>query len=106
MVGRFYFRLTTSGNLTGEFSNNTVHANFTESADRQGGDLKCFTGQFIATWQEDGMAVFAELTIEPRKGAVNIFTLKWIVDNNPKFYGEGFLAEGLLIGNYQDKKPD
>lgn len=100
IIGRFYLRLTTSGNLIGEFSNNTSKTNSTESADRQGVDPKCFVGQFYSTWREESVPDSAELTIEPKKGTVNIFTLKWMVGDNPKFFGEGFLAEGLLIGDY------
>ncbi|HCZ36318.1 MAG TPA: hypothetical protein DHV26_10385 [Cytophagales bacterium] len=102
-VGSFYFRLTTSGNLLGEFSNNGSTENSTESAERKIPAGNSFVGEFYASWQEDGKAFYADLEITPKTQTANMFTLTWMRDNKQVFWGQGFLAEGLLIGNYQDQ---
>jgi len=107
ITGRFYFRITNSGNLIGEFSNNGLTVNSTESADRKAShesNSNSFEGQFHSSWQEDGEAFYADLTIAPKTGTTNILTLIWSRGKKTIFWGEGFLAEGLLIGNYQDKQ--
>jgi hypothetical protein len=55
LIGRFYFKLTDSKNLIGEFSNNTSKRNYTESADldhRKPDDAK-FIGEYFSTWHEE-----------------------------------------------------
>jgi hypothetical protein len=100
ITGRFYFKKTQSGNLLGEFSNNATSKNYTESADLCRDDrLEIFEGTYFTTWQENGSAEFAELVIS----RVNlIFSLKWTVANAGHFSGEGFLVDGMLVGNYRD----
>jgi hypothetical protein len=117
-VGRFYFKLTDSKNLIGEFSNDhkTCKRNYTEGAVRnlrnpeeigKPEDDK-FVGEYFSTWYEevDGASVLAELKIERKPATDNIFILAWrLVLNNtaaskPSFQGEGMLCDGTLIGNY------
>ena len=102
--GRFYFLLTTSGNLFGEFSNNFELINTTESADRVLGARNSFIGTYISTWQESGNPFIADLIVAPLPEGTNVFTLEWIVrnGNNIHFWGEAFLAGDMLIGNYAD----
>lgn len=101
MIGRFYFRLTTSGNLLGEFSNNLSNGNSTESADRVSGNLNDFQGTYLSSWQENGTVLFADLTISI-KHAPNIFSLVWARNNKDIFWGEGFIIGDLLVGDYRD----
>jgi hypothetical protein len=113
LIGRFYFKLTDSKNLIGEFSNNykTCKKNYTESAVlkfRNPADGK-FIGDYFSTWYEEKEhnCVLAELKIEQKYE--NIFSLTWrlVQDNgqtaaDPSFWGEGILCDGILIGDYRD----
>lgn len=112
LIGRFYFKLTDSGNLIGEFSNNQCEErNYTESAIRIDRETHAepFVGKYRSTWCEaNGMEGFlAELTI--RKTSNDVFLLEWrYVENRevhtePHFFGQGMLCDGMLIGNYWDK---
>jgi hypothetical protein len=110
--GRFFFKLTDSKNLIGEFSNNLCKRNFTESADlheRKQEDAE-FIGDYFTTWHEEKghQCVLAKLKIEQKLKSENIFRLSWWRVNNgvaepkPFFQGEGILCDGILIGDYQD----
>ncbi|HTX21145.1 MAG TPA: hypothetical protein VMD27_04665 [Candidatus Aquilonibacter sp.] len=116
-IGRFYFKLTDSGNLIGEFSNNNCDRNYTESAvpnssepdDSKPQSPSCckFVGNYFSTWYEtvDHDSVLAELEIK-QTGRKNIFSLKWWLIQNKKkeaktsFEGEGMIFDEILIGNY------
>lgn len=98
--GRFYFKRTVSGNLIGEFSNDTSLGNSTESADRVGIDHGNFIGYYTTTWQENNTPILSQLKISLKGGAVNLFTLEWVVNGKIKFKGEGLVVDDLLIGNY------
>ena len=109
LIGRFFFKLTDSKNLIGEFSNNFSKRNFTESADRtipNAADGK-FDGEYYSTWHDDEkehISVLAKLNIT-RKNE-NIFSLKWeIVNETGKFWGEGMVCDGILIGDYRNFDP-
>jgi hypothetical protein len=114
-IGRFYFKLTDSKNLIGEFSNPTDTRIYAESADRIIPDVAHgnFVGEYYHTWcqyndpgkQLDGVeGVVAKLTIKEK--TQNIFTLKWDIQNdlpNDKhLWGEGMLCDGMLIGDYRN----
>lgn len=103
IIGRFYFRLTSSGNLVGEFSNNLSVRNSTESADRTQGNITSFLGKYQSTWHEGGQSELLTLSIITKPNAQNIFSLTWSDANGPNFWGEGLIAEGLLIGDYRDQ---
>jgi hypothetical protein len=128
IIGRFYFKLTDSKNLIGEYSNNTSNKNNTESAVlmpkksdevqkldecRHPKDDK-FIGEYFSTWYEEieHKSVLAVLKIERKPRAENIFSLKWwsieddreadkVVVGTPTFWGEGMLCDGILIGDYR-----
>lgn len=110
LLGRFYFRITSNGNLTGEFSNDRNNAVQTESADRfsdRPSDFKspeAFLGEYHSTWIEGppDFPMHAILVIAQNKPNPQIFELVWTGQNrNVIFRGQGMIAEGLLIGNYQ-----
>jgi hypothetical protein len=105
LIGRFYFRRTISGNLIGEFSNQHSITNSTESAERVGVDTNDFSGNYKSTWQEDGVAVVADLKIDRKHRARDIFVLRWDIQGRNGFWGEALLAENLLIGDYRDFNP-
>jgi hypothetical protein len=104
IIGRFYLLLTLTGNLLGEFSNNRVLTNFTESADWRDGDRNTFIGNYISTWREGNEAFIVDLSIDQLPGAINTFTLTWVgrAGSNICFWGEAFLVGDRLIGNYAD----
>ena len=112
IFGRFFFKLTDSKNLIGEFSNNFSKRNWTESSDRiipNAADGK-FDGDYFSTWHEENggqhECVLAKLEIKQKPE--NIFSLIWwrvnngVPETNPFFRGEGILCDGILIGDYQD----
>ena len=103
IIGRFYFKRTQNGNLLGEFSNNVILRNSTESADIIE-PLDGFRGKYYTTWQENGESIFALLTIGFKDNTGNsIYQLSWTDnDGNTMFIGEGFLFDGILVGDYRD----
>lgn len=107
LTGRFYYRLTTNGNLVGEFSNNHSTRSQPETAERIGGTVTApfgFEGKYQSTWFEpdDDQAVLAQLKITQKPGTHQLFNLSWTVPSSttPLFEGEAMIGEGLLIGNY------
>jgi len=114
--GRFYFKLTTNGNLLGEYSNDDCRCSYTEAANRilpsdealpllSGSN---FPGHFVSTWYEvrDKGSVTADLVIKPKQSCLGIFTLVWkeikngATPNGKLFEGEAMLCDETLIGNY------
>ena len=92
-----------------------------ESADRIKGceDKDCtncrYHGTYISTWRHDNKpeneAVFAELKISQKKGALGsdkLFSLVWLKDKKSGtfFEGEGMLCDDILIGNYYEPGGD
>jgi hypothetical protein len=101
--GRFYFKLTDSGNLLGEYSHWAINESRPESALRTSPSASAgFVGSYVTCWYEpkDGTAVFAKLTIGNRAPA--IFTVIWEIAGQRKFEGEGMLCGGVLMGDYHD----
>lgn len=100
LIGRFYFKRTTSGNLIGEFSNNLTFSNYTESADliETKGE---FIGKYHSSWQVDGNSFSAQLDIRMKPMSTNILLLEW-VGAGFQYWGEGFISDGILIGDYRD----
>ena len=109
-IGRFYFKLTDSKNLIGEFSNPTDGRIYVESADRINQDVNGnFVGDYYHTWchfhkNGDVEGVVAKLMINPK--STNIFSLKWEIQNDEhgELWGEGMLCDGMLIGDYRNFK--
>ena len=121
LIGRFYFKLTDSKNLFGEFSNDhqTCKRNYTESADRIPPDANCsketddgrFVGEFYTTWHDEiggkHECALAKLKIVLKHH--DIYSLTWwlvqddgTVASKISFRGEGMLCDGMLIGDYRD----
>ena len=99
--GRFYFKQTSNGNLIGEWSNYECEPS-TESSDLQ--DEYCpaipFVGTYNSTWQENGVAIFAELKITKKMNSKK-YCLDWKDQNKADcFKGEAMLCDNTLIGDY------
>src|ERR1039457_6452627 len=78
LTGRFYFKLTSNGNLIGEFSNDCSgkpQETATESSDLRGEPNGSYLGVYSSTWQENKTACFAELTITQKKDTNRLFSL-------------------------------
>lgn len=102
IIGRFYFRLTESGNLVGEFSNQTSLTNSTESADKVS-EGNGFEGEFITTWRQDSEPFIARLIIRRKSiNHRNIFGLEWRRESKVIYWGEGLIEGGILIGDYRN----
>ncbi|MBD0777762.1 hypothetical protein HPE56_08150 [Maribacter sp. ANRC-HE7] len=103
ILGRFCFRQTNNGNLIGEFSNNTMRLNISESADIISPIQGPFLGIFNSTWFEE-VATSLRLVIQSKQNSNNrIFSLEWQDENHePIYFGEGFIFDDILIGNYWD----
>jgi|HubBroStandDraft_2_1064218.scaffolds.fasta_scaffold275467_2 hypothetical protein len=98
IIGRFYLKHTSNGNLIGEFSNDHSAEISTESCDLRG-NANGYVGQYHSTWQENGNPFFADLEITHKPNTNNkIFTLKWRGASN--FDGEGMFCDDILIGDY------
>jgi hypothetical protein len=100
VLGRFYFKKTTAGNLIGEYSNSGMMSVDSEAANvvdpGQG-----FLGTYRSTWLEDSSCKSADLIIT-QKHAPNIFTIEWFKNGKVVFWGEGMLVDDILIGDYRN----
>lgn len=103
ILGRFYFKQTTYGNLLGEFSNNKISVNLTESANIIENYVGKFTGKFKTTWFQDVQHnLNLEITFRENTNN-NIYSLTWTDEKNKiVYFGEGFLVDEILIGDYRD----
>ena len=102
IIGRFYFKRTANGNLIGEYSHDTSINNSTESVDLIK-SIDGFVGNYESSWIELSSSVKSTLTIKHRAGTnKRIFSLVWKIKNKPVFWGEGFLCDDILIGDYRD----
>lgn len=107
VIGNFYFKLTTAGNLLGEYSNSDTPRARPECAFRDDNVLQeerqTFEGTFTSTWYEpdSGSAEVVTLTITPRGGTTGGFDLTWSAKNGRTAYsGEAMLNDGQLVGKY------
>jgi hypothetical protein len=103
IIGRFYFKQTNYGNLIGEFSNNEMNRNLTESANILESYEAMYTGKYRTTWFETGTTtLILEITFREQTDN-NIYILVWRNEKNETiFKGEGFIVDNILIGDYQD----
>ena len=100
VLGQFYFKQTTNGNLIGEFTNNSTIKITAESATlikRTSG----FVGTYSSTWEHENEACITVLTIDLIKKTENLYSLRWVGDGY-KYWGEGFIVDNMLIGHYRD----
>ncbi|MBN2683861.1 MAG: hypothetical protein JXR40_01150 [Pontiellaceae bacterium] len=102
IIGRFYFKLSSNGNLLGEYSNNKSQDCDVEAAKRlpewQGTNINSFVGKYQSTWTEGDSYHSAILTIT--NWNAQIYSLEWSRDNKTDFKGEAMIMDGILIGNY------
>ena len=100
--GSFYFKQTKNNNLIGEFTNNSLNRNHTESADITTNYEAPFIGTFISTYHADNTSFLLSLIISYKPNSNNkIYDLKWLKGNNNEFEGQGFLVDDILIGDYR-----
>ncbi len=102
-IGSFYFKQTENGNLLGEFSNNSMDNNTTESADIIKIEDAVFIGNYKSSWIENENAELLNLNIKLETNS-KIYKLTWYknVIDKPTFFGKGFIVDKILVGNYQD----
>lgn len=104
LIGRFYFKLTSNGNLIGEYSEN-YSKKFpikTEGAYRESSDTG-FVGIYKTSWHETDEASPVTLKIFHKPGTSNlIYNIEWIENGIITFWGEGMLCDDILIGDYRD----
>lgn len=100
--GWFYFKITESGNLIGEFSSFDVMINSSNSADIE--EAKGFIGTFNNVWLEGKSKLSMTLEIKPIEESANRFNLTWKQGNDtmPTYTGLGTIVDGILIGNYDN----
>lgn len=70
---------------------------------------KPFIGKYNSTWSEDNNIEIYTLNITEKANTEGrILSLKWIKKGilkvEPVFYGEGFIHNNVLIGNYWDEE--
>lgn len=104
IIGSFYLKQTSNGNLTGEYTNNTLFTVSTESAVLKEAGTEPFSGRYFSTWYERDVAYSAELIIKPLENVSHTnakYMLVWIDKvTGPVYEAEAFVAEGMLIGHY------
>ena len=95
LIGRFWFKRTSNGNLVGEFSNNKGKSISTESADLIE-SVETFEGKYHTSWQEKEKGSFAILNIAIKPNTKTIYSLVWS-DKKGKtiFLGEAMLHEDM-----------
>lgn len=106
-TGRFYFKLTSGGNLLGEYSNSLSMHSSTEAADRVAEapnpadrQLSRFVADYISVWHESVSSfTHSTLVIRPKSECSGIFTVNWT--GPAKFKGEAMLCDDVLIGDYR-----
>lgn len=102
IFGAFYLERTLSGNLIGEYTNNTISIVLTESADIEMSLDASFGGDYNSTWREVNGPVLSRLEIRiDRDSGGNKYLLNWIVNNRTAFVGQGFLKDNMLVGAYR-----
>lgn len=102
IVGRFYFKRSANGNLTGEFSNNGMLKISSEMAEPIEPTTD-FLGKYIATWIEDGRIISSILTIAMKEGAIaRLYSLVWRKGSDIIYWGEAMLCDDILIGDYRN----
>jgi len=101
LIGRFYFKKTENGNLIGEYSHNTSKSITTECAIPLGA-TDGFLGCYNSIWLNKESSTFSKLSIKVSSRSCKILELKWEYDETENFWGEGFIIDGMLIGDYRN----
>jgi len=108
LIGTFSFRLTTNGNLCGEYFNNGSTNIDVESARRKSEIFGAsattagagFIGEYVSVWTEGNKVESATLKIEMNPRCSGAFSLSWRKKETPVFLGEGMVSGGELVGYY------
>lgn len=106
-IGRFYFKLTSNGNLIGEYSNSRTSSCCSEAANRvsewpsRPDELPGagFIGKYDTAWREGAGVGKSRLVIEREPNRLGIFKVAWTTCDT--FVGEGMLCDDILIGDYR-----
>jgi len=106
VLGSFYLKRTATGNLLGEYTNNELPYICTESADFLKGGKFPFEGLYTSTWREIEGSVICQLDIKIKEDTNNLkYRLLWkAVESEAVFEGQGFVVDGILVGNYWGTK--
>lgn len=106
--GWFYFKLTESGNLIGEFSSFEVSVNSSHVADRiQTKNIKTseFSGTYNNIWLENNKnCMLMTMKITKIKEQNNRYELLWHLKKKLIYKGLGSIVDNILIGNYESFK--
>mgnify|MGYP000954873765 FL=1 len=100
VIGSFYFKLTNSGNLIGEYSNNNIFVVETECAKSRIGN-NGFLGKFKSVWTDGtNKSDVYDLEIILKPGSTLVYGLRW-EKKGAIYEGEGFIVDNMLIGCYK-----
>ena len=100
--GRFYFKRSSNGNLTGEYSHNFSKTIETESATAHK-KAKNFVGDYSSYWSETDWKKPILLRITIKRNTSNaIYNVTWSDNGKVIFSGEGMLCDDILIGDYRN----
>lgn len=100
IIGRFFFKRLANGDLEGCYSSNLLFTIENHRAKPQN-ESRGFIGLYSCTWLENEGVVESTLTITQKQGSNNLFSLHW-QGLNFNFWGEGFIANDILIGDYRN----
>ncbi len=102
--GWFYLKKTATGNLIGEFSNNSLNHVVTECCNLVSCHQDSFIGTYHSVWSENSLSDRFNLTIELKSNSSSIYELIWQKGTSIVYQGEGFIVDGILIGRYESLK--
>ena len=99
--GWFYFRQNKLGKLDGQFSNNKVNLYIFHSAEALG-ETTDFIGEYDSLWEVNNQKINMKLNI--KVDINNRIILTWYDGKEIIYQGLGYILDGILIGNYNNKK--
>lgn len=104
IIGTFYFKKTTNGNLVGEYTNNKTNYLSVECAQITSSEKKnLFEGTYRTTWIEGEKPESATLKISLQNISVQKYDLTWKSNSDiTLFKGQGFIMDEILLGTYTD----
>jgi len=107
LIGRFYFKITPSGNLIGEYShrNPSSQGSFAEAATRSSPGSS-WVGDYRTVWCEGPSNSAESAYLKITQSASGVFSVLWCESLQPNakviFDGEAILCDGMLVGDYHD----
>lgn len=105
LIGRFYFKLTSNGNLVGEYSHRDPSSQrcYAEAATRTSPGGIGWCGEYRTTWCEGPSFEVVSAWLKIEAVTAQIFVVRWLDgkdQNQPLFYGEAMICDGILMGDY------